>query len=149
MPKEGGIILKQMKELGLKVPTYGADAWSVGELTAGAGETAEGVMYTYPAQFVGEAYQTFASAFRKKYGEEPDVNAAGAYDAVKILAMCISKVVARGLPLTGDNIKQEMERVKDYHGATGTTTFDENGDPIAKTFDKMIIRSSKRLKYGQ
>lgn len=149
MPQEGGIILRQLKELGITLPVYGADAWSVDELLQGAGDAAEGVMYTYPAKFAGPEYQTFATAFRAKFGKQPDVNAAGAYDAVKILAMCMNNVVKNGLPITGDNIRQEMEKVKGYEGATGITTFDENGDPIAKTFEKMIIRNGKREKYAR
>jgi branched-chain amino acid transport system substrate-binding protein len=148
MPQEGGIILRQLKELGIAIPVYGADAWSVDELLQGAGDAAEGVKYTYPAKFTGAEYNAFAAAFRGKFGEEPDVNAAGAYDSVKILAMCMNKVAEKGRPLTGDNIRQEMEKVEGYKGATGITTFDENGDPIAKTFEKMIIRNGKRGKYG-
>lgn len=148
MPKEGNVILKQMKELGIQTPVYGADAWSVEELTAGGDNIADGVKYTYPAKFTGEAYQTFAAAFKSKYGMGPDVNAAGAYDAVHILAMCIKKVLGKGLPLTGESIRQEMSKVKDYIGATGITTFDDNGDSIAKHFEKMIISNGERIKYG-
>lgn len=149
MPKEGGIILKQMKELGLKLPVFGADAWSVEELLETAGSAAEGVMYTYPTKFIGPEYQAFAAVFRQKYGEDPDVNAAGAYDAVKILAMCMNRVVQQTKPLTGDNLRREMHKVKDYPGATGATTFDEHGDPIGKTFDKMTIRGGKRVEFEQ
>ena len=46
-------------------------------------------------------------------------------------------------------IREEMEKVRGYKGATGTTTFDENGDSVAKTFEKMIIRTGKREKYGK
>ncbi len=147
MPKEGGLILKQLKELGIKVPIYGADAWSVKELLDEAGNAAEGVMYTYPAQFTGAEYQEFATSFKKKYSQDPDVNAAGAYDALKILSVCIKNVLDQKLPLTGGNLKIEMSKIKDFKGATGTTTFDENGDSIAKTFEKMIIRNGSRVKY--
>jgi len=149
MPQEGGIILRQMKEFGIALPVYGADAWSVDELLQGAADAAEGVMYTFPATFTGPEYQVFATAFRAKFSEEPDVNAAGAYDAVKILAACMKRVSEKGLSLTGDHIREEMEKVSGYQGATGTTTFDENGDPIAKTFEKMVIRGGKRVKHGK
>lgn len=147
MPKEGGIILKQMKELGVNYPVFGADAWSVDELTDVAGDAASGVMYTYPAQYTGDVYQKFASDFRKKFGTEPDVNAAGAYDAVKILALCMNNIVKKSHPLTGESIRLEMEKIKGYQGATGTTTFNVNGDSVGKTFEKMIIRDDKRIKY--
>lgn len=148
MPQGGGILLKQLRELGMKLPVYGADAWSVDDLLTTAGDAAEGIKYTYPAQFTGEAYQSFAAAFQAKFGGDPDVNAAGAYDAVQILALCMNRLVKKGELLTGANIRKEIAGVKDYQGATGTTTFDEHGDSIAKTFDKMIIRDGKRVRYG-
>ena len=41
-----------------------------------------------------------------------------------------------------------MSKVKDYIGATGITTFDDNGDSIAKHFERMTISNGKRNKYG-
>ncbi len=148
MPKEGGIILKQMKELDLKIPIFGGDAWSVQELLDEAGKAAEGVMYTYPAQFTGEEYQAFATSFKSKYNEEPDVNAAGAFDALKILSNCLRSLIRKGKEITGENLKSEISQIKEYKGATGTTMFDENGDSVAKTFEKMIIKNGQRIKYG-
>lgn len=147
MPKEGGKILKQMIELGIQLPVFGGDAWSVAELTDEAGNVAEGVMYSYPAQYNGKEYQDFSEAFSEKYDEDPDVNAAGAYDAVKILALCISQVIDNKLELTGDNLRKEMMHINNYKGATGTTSFDENGDSIGKTFERMIIKNGQRIKY--
>lgn len=147
MPKEGRHILKQAKELGLKGQIFGADAWSVKELLDQAGETADGVLYTMPAQYDGPEYQEFAKRFEAKYGQKPDVNAAGAYDAVKIAALTMESVLNSNLTLTGENIRKEMEKIKGYKGATGDTTFDENGDPIGKKFEKMQIESSKTIKW--
>ena len=145
MPKEGGKILKQAKELGLKAQIFGADAWSIKELLDGAGETANGVLYTMPAQYEGPEYCEFARSFETRHGQKPDVNAAGAYDAVKIAALVMENVLKSGLPLTGDNIKNEMAKIKGYKGATGDTTFDGNGDPIGKEFSKMTIRDGRRM----
>ncbi len=147
MPIEGGIILKQLKELNVSFPVFGADAWSVEDLLTTAGNAANGVRYVYPSKYNGKEYQDFAKAFRKKYGKEPDVNVAGAYDAVKITAMVIKELLDKHMPITGENMRIEMSKVRGYHGATGTTTFDENGDPINKNFEKMIIMNGKRMKY--
>ncbi|MBU4184947.1 MAG: ABC transporter substrate-binding protein [Proteobacteria bacterium] len=145
MPKEGGKILRQAKEHGLKAPIFGADAWSVRELLDAAGETANGVLYTMPAQYEGPEYQDFSRKFEARYGEKPDVNAAGAYDAVKIAALTMERVLKNGLHLTGENIKNEMAKIKGYKGATGDTTFDGNGDPVGKKFSKMAIRDGRRV----
>ena len=148
MPKEGNVILKQLKELGIQLPVYGADAWSVDELVTGDGSPSEGVKYTYPAKFTGPKYQSFAQAYKTKFNEDPDVNGAGAYDAVKIIAMCLKHILDKHLTITGENVQSEISQISDYEGTTGTTTFDENGDSIAKSFEKMIIRNGQRMKYG-
>jgi len=138
----GGLILRQMKELGMALPVYGADGWAVDELLRDARDAANSVMFLRSVTYTGPEYAGFAAAFRAAYSEEANVEAAAAYDAVKVLAACMSKVVAGQLPLTGDNIRLEMAKVKDYPGATGTITFDDNGDSIAKVFEKMMIRVS-------
>jgi branched-chain amino acid transport system substrate-binding protein len=145
MPKEGGQLLKQAKELGLRGPIFGADAWSVKELTDEAGSAANGVFYTMPAQFEGPGYQEFEKSFEAKYGQKPDVNAAAAYDAVKIAVFCIESVITKNLPLTGENIRTEIERIRGFRGATGDTTFDQNGDPIGKEFSRMTIENNRRI----
>lgn len=147
MPKEGGQILKQLKELGNKKPIFGADAWSVKELLDAAGDAANDAYYTMPAQYEGPEYQEFAKKFEAKYGQKPDVNAAGAYDALKIAAMTIGNVMMKKLPVTGEHIKAEMDHVKGFKGATGDTTFDENGDPIGKIFEKMRIDNGQRVTW--
>jgi branched-chain amino acid transport system substrate-binding protein len=144
MPKEGGQILKQLKELGINKRIFGADAWSVKELLDEAGAAANGIYYSVPAQYDGPEYQEFSRKFEAKYGQKPDVNAAGAYDALKIASMTIGKVISKNLPVTGEDIKMEMEQVKGFKGATGDTTFDKNGDPIGKKFEKMQINNNHR-----
>lgn len=149
MPIEGGRILKQIKEMNLKLSIFGGDAWSVGSLIETAGNAANGVKYTFPATYEGPEFQAFSTEFKNKYGFDPDVNAAGAYDAIKIIALCINKVLDNKLELTGENLRKEISQIQDYQGATGITTFDKNGDSIGKTFDRMIIKDGQRLVYNE
>jgi len=147
MPKEGSIILKQMKELSLNLPVFAGDSWSAPELLQNDASVANGVKYTYPAKYEGKEYQAFSNKFIKRFHIEPDVNAAGAYDAVNILSSCVREILKEDLPVTGDEIRKKMERVRDFRGATGITTFDRNGDPIEKKFDKMVIINGERKKH--
>ena len=103
--------------------------------------------YTAPLEYSGKEFQDFSYALMKKFNKKADVNAAGAYDAVQIMAKCIEQVLAKGDTLPGDNLRIEMDKIKDYHGATGITTFDENGDPIGKQFQKWVILNGIRTEY--
>lgn len=146
-PKAAGLMLKQLKEMGLKIKVIGADVYSFPELREAAGDAANGVLYTTFGAYKGKEYQEFAQKFKEKYKTEPSNYSCYNYDAMKIAALVIKNVLASRQQLTGENIQKEMVKVKDFMGATGNTTFDKNGDVTAKTFDKMMIKDGKVVPY--
>ena len=85
--------------------------------------------------------QSFVRAFRQKYSLIPDGNAALAYDATRLIAAAIEAV--------GPN----RERIRDwlagldeksaFHGVTGDIRFQEDGDPVGKSF--VMTRIDKGL----
>jgi branched-chain amino acid transport system substrate-binding protein len=135
---EGGILLKQAKELGVKIPIYGADVWSSPELLTSAGDAAEGVSLTLPAKPGGEKYDAFASKYRLKYGKEPDVYSAYSYDMLEIIANGLKEGNR-----TGEQLQRYLRTMPAYEGVTGTTKFDEHGDVISKSFSKQRIVGGK------
>lgn len=136
--KEGGILLRQAKELGLKVPIFGGDVWGSPELLESAGNAAEGVYLAFPAKFTGLQYQEFATKYKQKYGSEPDIYAAYSYDMVKIIVEGLTKG-----DVTGEQLKQYLRTMPEYDGVTGKTKFDEHGDVVTKTFSKQRIVGGK------
>ena len=135
---EGGLILRQLRELGYEDPVFGSDVWSAPELITSAGEAAEGVYLVRPAQYTGGEYQAFKTAFEEKFGEEPDVYAAYSYDIGMILADCF----AAGNK-TGEQVRSYLLGMAPYRGATGETAFDENGDCNSKSFIRQVIQSGE------
>jgi len=138
----GGLILKQARELGIEGPFFGGDVWNSPEIITSAGEAAEGIMFTFPAQYTGEEYQKFTTAFKEKYGTEPDVNASQAYDTMKVIALVMKKTGFKP-----EDIKVELHKVKRYKGVTGEISFDENGDRIGMTYAKRIVKEGKIIPY--
>jgi len=141
--KAGARILKQSKELHIDIPLFGGDVWGAPELIEGAGDAANGIRFTVPDKFQGNEYQEFAKKYQAKYGKEPDFNATSAYDLMNIVAQTIQTVLSKSESLTGDSFRKALQDIKDYQGATGTTTFDENGDVIGKPFTRKIILDGK------
>lgn len=133
--KEGGLILKQLRELGWEGKTFGSDVWSSPELLESAGEAAEGVYLVKPIDPSGEKWDSFRDAFKKKYDEEPDVYAAYAYDIVMILAEA-----AKAGAVTGPKVREFLLRMSPYEGVTGATQFDASGDCNTKPFGRQQIR---------
>jgi len=124
--QESGLILKQAKELGITAIFLGGDGSYSPELVTIAGGAAEGSYYTLMSMGYGVAdqeIQAFVAAFKAKYGEEPDVYAAYAYDALMVIAEAIRKG-----GYTSDGIKTALYAMKDFKGVTGITQFDSNGE---------------------
>ena len=132
--KEGGLILKQVKEFGFDKPIFGSDVWSSPELLTSAGNAAEGVFLVKPAPPKGIAYGEFRSKYLTKYNEEPDVYAAYAYDIMIILAKAFDSE-----KVTGSEIRDYLLTMSSYDGVTGVTKFDTNGDCNTKSFIRQHI----------
>jgi len=148
-PREGAIIVRQIKEAGIKAQIFGGDPWANRDFIIGAGKAAEGIYFTAPLQYQGKEFQEFAEIYKKKYGEAPDLTASAGYDALKIIAFSIEKLIEQNKEITGSSLKEVLRGIKDFPGATGFTTFDEDGDVIGKPFGKMVIKNGKPEIYQE
>ena len=61
-PKEGGNLVRQIKEIGLKMLLFGGDNWGAPEFFNIAGNAAEGVFFTAPAQSESNSFENFKSS---------------------------------------------------------------------------------------
>jgi branched-chain amino acid transport system substrate-binding protein len=143
-PAEHPIILKQIREAGIPHNILATETFDDPAIVEKAKRAAEGVIFSVPAPPPEdeEAVKNFRENFMKKYGEEPGLTAPEAYDALKLLALCIEKV-----GYNGSRIQQELLKIKKYPGAAGETTFDENGDVI-KPFIYKVVKNGKIVRYN-
>lgn len=125
---EVALIAKQAKELGMKMPLLGGDGWSSPELYKIAKNALDGSYFSnhYTTESTDEKTQTFVKAFKAKYNEDADVMAALAYDAVYLMAEAIKNTKE----VTSENIRNELAKIKDFHGVTGKMSMDENRDAV-------------------
>jgi branched-chain amino acid transport system substrate-binding protein len=124
--KELGQILKQAKELGIKVQFLSVVGFESPQTLQIAGDAAEGVIYTAPAfdpKSADKLGKQFVTKYRNKYGRDPENFAAHAYDAMNIIAVAIKEG-----GYSSEGIKKSLHKIKNYPGVSGLTTFDENGD---------------------
>ena len=77
------------------------------------------------------AYVAFVAAYEERWGETPGVYCDTVYDAVKLIALAIKEAGV----YDGAAIKDALyELGVDYSGASGITTWDENGDRVHATY---------------
>lgn len=125
---ETGIITKQARDMGIEVPILGPDGFnddSFGDLA--------GVANTHDVYYVS-GYSTktalsdkatqFIEAYKKKYGSEPNMFAALAYDSVYMIAEA-----AKGAK-TSIDIADNLAKLSQFDGVTGTLTIDKDHNPI-------------------
>jgi branched-chain amino acid transport system substrate-binding protein len=90
---DGALIVQQAKDVGITVPIVAIGSCYSPQFIELGGEATEGVLLAtsfFPTDPRPEV-QTFVAAYDAKYQETPDLFAAGAYDAVKIVAWAADK----------------------------------------------------------
>lgn len=133
-------ILKQAKELNLKIQILSVNSFYDPKLLEIAGPVAEGAIFTYPI-FDDESKEPITAKFVEKYkaayNEKPDAFAAQGYDSFKL----VESVIQSG---NADNeaIKNALSKIQNFEGAAGRFSFDENGD-VVKDLRIMTVKNGK------
>jgi branched-chain amino acid transport system substrate-binding protein len=124
--KQSGPAMKLARQLGLKCQFLGTSDFELPEVLPVAGAAAEGAIYTSvaldPANGNGPLV-SFKERYQKRYGEDPEVFSATAYDATGIIAK-----VLRNAGSDPDSARDHVLSIRDYPGVTGITSFLPNGD---------------------
>jgi branched-chain amino acid transport system substrate-binding protein len=133
---EAGLILKQAEELGIKAQFLSGDSIEKPEFIEIAGELAKGIIFgapTYDPESRESLIKNFVDKYQSKFGREPAVVAAHAYDATNIIALTLEKCEENATC-----IKDELYKIKDFPGVSGKTSFDKNGDAIKEILLKTV-----------
>ncbi|MEC5217212.1 branched-chain amino acid transport system substrate-binding protein [Actimicrobium sp. GrIS 1.19] len=119
-----GIIL-QTRTLGMKQPFIGGNGLNSPKLFEIAKDAAEGTVLGSPwsAENLTPANKAFITAYKAKFGSDPDQFAAQAYDAVHIVADALKNVKLSGaLDKDRQALRDALPAVK-IDGATGAFAF--------------------------
>jgi branched-chain amino acid transport system substrate-binding protein len=131
-----GDVLVEARAVGLTQQVLSSVMFDNPAILAAAGEAAEGVFFTSwtpnPATPSGERL-AFDTAYQARHGVRPGVFAAESYDTMHLLARVIRE---EGDP--GDGIRAGLHSIVGYPGASGSITFDENGDCVKAVFVKTV-----------
>ena len=144
-PKEGGLILKQARELKISLHFISSETdVGVKDVIDIAGEAAEGLIFPFATTPDNKESKDFIANYKAKYGKEPPAYAAEAYDAAMLLIKAIAK--SDGTP---ESIKDELQKIgQNYYGVSGVITFDKNGD-VQKPMIIKTIKNGQFVPYGE
>ncbi|MEY2493051.1 MAG: branched-chain amino acid transport system substrate-binding protein [Verrucomicrobiota bacterium] len=120
---EAGLIAKQARSLGIKVPLLGGDGWDSPKLSEIGGSAINGCYFSthFSPQDKNPKVQDFVNKYRTKFNAMPDGMAPLGYDAMMILADAMK--TAGGTE--GAKVRDALANVKNYEGVTGKITIDE------------------------
>ncbi|MBI3012289.1 MAG: branched-chain amino acid ABC transporter substrate-binding protein [Elusimicrobia bacterium] len=141
---EGGLIVKQARELGLKATFVSGDALQTSEYFKVAGSAAEGSYITnvgVPPQKIPEA-----KSFLEKYSArfpQPDLQPYDhyTYEAAKIALDVLEKAGIQGDSIDKLRMIETMKNLK-FNGVLGTTEFDEKGDTKNKAITVYLVKGN-------
>ena len=127
---EVGLIIKQARQIGIKVPIIGSDGMADPKLAQIAGaKNASRIYYTTPFSTQVAAKDPTASKFmqnfKKRYHEEAPTFSALAYDAVYMIKEAIENEKSDD----SAKIAKGLSNIQNFTGVTGKINVDKNHNP--------------------
>ncbi len=139
---EAGLILRQMRDQGLKAPMMGGDGMVDRELVAIAGPAAEGTLTTVPPDArKNPAAKDAVAAFKAK-GIDPEAYTLYAYAAAQIFKQAADAVKSTD----GKKVAAYMREGKPFQTVLGPISLDKKGDITKPDY---VIYEWKKGKDGQ
>ena len=121
-------VLRFLKEKGFTGTICATSAFYSGEVLEQEPELVDGVYFPQPAfelQSDLAVSRKFVDSFRARYGHDPDIYAAHAYDAMRV-ALTIPEIVRAW---DANEIRRALQfEIKEFPGVTGPIQFDDYGD---------------------
>jgi branched-chain amino acid transport system substrate-binding protein len=125
-----GLIVKQMGELAIKLPTYANTSPAIPqfvEIAGPASDGAYGALYYFAGSIDTDAGKKFVADWRAKFNRDPSQYEGMGYDAMLVMAEAAKRAAAAG-KVTRQSLRDALFTVKEFPGATGPITILPNGD---------------------
>ncbi|TKC89390.1 branched-chain amino acid ABC transporter substrate-binding protein [Trinickia terrae] len=143
---EGGLMVKEARQLGYKATFMGGDANNDPTLFKTAGPAAEGMIITTAplAQFLSTAHG-YVDDYTKAYGQAPGPYSVYEYDAVGVTA----KAIADAKSTKPEAIVAALHKITDYKGVTGSIGFNPKGDRSRAVYVTVIVHGDEFKPYQE
>ncbi|MGQ9615891.1 MAG: ABC transporter substrate-binding protein [Spirochaetota bacterium] len=142
IPGNIGIMVKQIREAGIKMPIFSEDGADTPLLAEVAGRHAEGVVITSHMTLESKDPMVlkYIDGYRRKFGRTPEnAFAALGYDAMMLVAEAIKKVNSADPKM----INAGMRLIKEYKGVTGTISYPPGSQVPNKSVSVLESRGGK------
>ncbi|MBI3599810.1 MAG: ABC transporter substrate-binding protein, partial [Nitrospinae bacterium] len=144
-PLEGIKIVKEMRRQGIKAPLIGGEELITENFIKDGKDAIIGtIIYSgFYADSQLPHIKGFVDSYKKKHGTYPDRIAALGYDALKMTAEAIRKAPS----MRPTHIRDSLAGIKDFHGATGMTTFTANREVKKHAYILKAEKEGGKIKF--
>ena len=148
---QGGLLLKQLREKGVKAKFMGPDGLDSAEMAKIAGAAVVNSYYTSVAG-PPDAYPetaAFAKKYKQRFGKDTESFGLYGYDATMVGIKAMEGWIKAngGKKPTRADVVKAVRNIKNFKGVTGSIEFDSKGDPIkAKYF---VLQFDKQAYPGK
>ena len=131
---EMGLILNRMRKLGMDYPVFTSDRGVNPLFIETAGKNAEGIITTcqYNPKSDNPELKAFQQKYRERFGIEPDVFAAHAYDGMNMIINA-TQMVGLNRALIRDKLT-DLKTFQGYQGITGEIIMDASWNDVGQIF---------------
>jgi branched-chain amino acid transport system substrate-binding protein len=139
-----GQLAKDLVSSGVKAKLMMPDGCRENALIESAGkENLEGRAYVTfgglpPGELRGKGADFYAT-YKKKYNSEPEAYAVYGYEAARVVLECIKRAGKKDR----ETITEQARQLRDFDGALGKWSFDENGDTSLKIMMVETVKDGK------
>ena len=141
-----GPIVNQAREMGLTMSILGEEGADSPKFIEIGGKAAEGfvIVTNLNRDDPRPEVQAFLKEYEKRYGIQPDMVGASAYDGF----MIICDAIKRANSLKGPDIRKAIAETKDYNGLTGEIKgFTDIGE-VVKDVQVQIVKEGRFRHFG-
>lgn len=85
----------------------------------------------------------FYENYKKTYGAEPEGYAVYGYEAAKVVIAAMERLHKAGGKIDRASVLAEVAKTKDFAGALGTWSFDDNGDTTNRTMSVNTVKDGE------
>ncbi len=148
---QGGLLLKQLREKGVKAKFMGPDGLDSAEMAKIAGTSVIGSYYTSVAG-PPDAYPetaAFAKKYKQRFGKDTESFGLYGYDATLVGIKAMEQWIKAngGKKPNRTDVVTAVRKIKNFKGVTGSIEFDNKGDPVkAKYF---VLQFEKQAYPGK
>jgi len=142
--EESGMIVNQIRAKGIDLPIFGSDRMVSPVFLKITGKNSEGIVTTcqYNPTADNPKLKEFQKNYRERFGMEPDVFAAHAYDGMNIIIASIRKAGLNRYKIR--DLMTDLKTFQGYEGVTGKIIFDPAWNDIGSIW-MAEVRNGKHV----